>query len=139
MRPRSLLALCLLSFGLVSSALAEGSSPHLYMVQIKFSPQAVTALIENPQDRATFAAKLVESFGGRLLAYYITPPGEYDAVIIMEFFDETAARASSMVAWSFGFLTKQQVTPLISTTEWKAAMEKAKGTNTDYTPPSQTK
>jgi hypothetical protein len=39
--------------------------------------------------------------------------------------------------WSFGFLAKQQIIPLITTAEWKAAMDKAKGTNTDYTPPTQ--
>jgi uncharacterized protein with GYD domain len=139
MNLRSVVTLSSLTLGLTSPALAQQSASHLYMIQVKFSPQAITALIDNPQDRAIYAAKLAESFGGKLLAYYITPPGEYDALIITEYTDETAARAASMVAWSFGFLTKQQVTPLISATEWKAAMEKAKQTTTDYTPPTQTK
>jgi uncharacterized protein with GYD domain len=137
MNLRTVITLSPLIIGLTSPVLAQESHSHLYMIQVKFSPQAVTALIDNPQDRSVYAAKLVESFGGKLLAYYVTPPGEYDAVIITEFFDETGARASSMVAWSLGFLAKQQVTPLISTIEWKAAMERAQQTKTEYTPPTQ--
>jgi uncharacterized protein with GYD domain len=85
------------------------------MFQFKASPEASKAMLDNPQDRTGPNQKLLEGFGGKLLAYYVYPPGEHDGMTIVELPGEMAAP------------------------EWKTVMEKAKETKTGYTPAQQTR
>jgi hypothetical protein len=78
-------ATTILALGLSGTALAQSpqSGSHLYMVQFKISPESIKAALENPQDRTGSNQKLLEGFGGKLIAYYVYPPGEYDGMTIM--------------------------------------------------------
>jgi uncharacterized protein with GYD domain len=79
---------------------------------------------------------LAEGFGGKLLGYYLYPPGEYDGMTIVELPDETAARAIALLVWSTGTIEKLNVVPLITGEDYKGVMERAKQTNTT---PAETK
>ena len=48
----------------------------LFMAQFAYTPQAWTALIHAPQDRAAASDALLRHFGGRLIGLYYTPLGE---------------------------------------------------------------
>jgi uncharacterized protein with GYD domain len=134
-------ATTILALGLSGTALAQSpqSGSHLYMVQFKISPESIKAALENPQDRTGPNQKLLEGFGGKLIAYYVYPPGEYDGMTIIEVPDEDTARAVALYVQSTGAVSKLNVVPLITAAEWKTVMEKAKQTKTSYTTPTQTK
>jgi ketosteroid isomerase-like protein/uncharacterized protein with GYD domain len=119
-------------------ALAQTGS-HIFMYQFKVSPEANRAMVDNPQDRTAPNQKLLEGFGGKLLAYYVYPPGEYDGMTIVELPDEMAARALAMAVQATGAVSKLNVVSLITAPEWKTVMEKAKETKTGYTPAQQTR
>jgi uncharacterized protein with GYD domain len=133
------LAITILALALSGTALAQSSGSRLYMVQFKTSPESFKAYMENPQDRTGPNQKLLEGFGGKLIAYYLYPPGEYDGMSIIEVPDDDTARALALYVQSTGSVTKLNVVPLITAAEWKTVMEKAKQTKTGYTPPTQTK
>ena len=44
-----------------------------FMAQFAYTPQAWTALIHAPQDRAAASDALLRHFGGRLIGLYYTP------------------------------------------------------------------
>ena len=69
------LATTILALALSGTALAQSSQTgsHLYMVQFKGSPKSIKAYVENPQDRTGPNQKLLEGFGGKLIAYYVYP------------------------------------------------------------------
>ena len=47
----------------------------LFMAQFAYTPQAWTALIHAPQDRAAASDALLRHFGGRLIGLYYTRRG----------------------------------------------------------------
>jgi uncharacterized protein with GYD domain len=95
-------------------------------------------MIDNPQDRTGPSGKLFEAFGGKLLDYYVYPPGEYDGMLVVELPDEMAVRAAAMTILSAGAVEKLNIVPLITAKEWKKVMETAKQTVSGYTTPAQT-
>jgi uncharacterized protein with GYD domain len=140
MKLRSLILASAIAFSFAIPASAQqATSSHLYMFQFKIAPIAAKAYIDNPQDRTAANRKLAEGFGGKLLGYYLYPPGEYDGMTLVELPDETSARAIAMTVWATGTLEKLNVVPLITAEEWKGVMEKAKQNKTVYTPPTETK
>ena len=48
----------------------QSNTTHRYLLLFKYSDQAVKAMRENPQDRASQAAKLFESLGGKMEVNY---------------------------------------------------------------------
>jgi ketosteroid isomerase-like protein/uncharacterized protein with GYD domain len=125
---------------MASSAPAPAQTgSHLFMYQFKGSLEANKAMVDNPQDRTGPNQKLLEGFGGKLLAYYVYPPGEYDGMTIVELPDEMSARALAMAVQATGAVSKLNLVPLITAPEWKTVMEKAKETKTGYTPAQQTR
>ncbi len=103
-----------------------------YMVQFSFSAEAVSGMVKNPQDRAAAVRQMIESWGGKLEAYYFTF-GEYDGMAVAEVPDNVTMAAASMVITSSGAFSAFRTTVLITTDEAVQAMKKA-GTFS-YTPP----
>jgi uncharacterized protein with GYD domain len=133
---------------IIASALAVGfavpataqSSMHRYLEFFKYTDSAVKAMTENPQDRSVQAAKLAESFGGKMEAAYWFPAGsEYDGVVINVFPDDLTAEAQGLFVRATGNFAKTYTIPLMTADEFKAAMEKAKGVKSSYSPPTATK
>ncbi|MCC2654667.1 MAG: hypothetical protein K0Q60_4834 [Microvirga sp.] len=67
----------------------------LFMAQFAYTPQAWTALIHAPQDRAAASDALLRHFGGRLIGLYYTPGAEYDGFALFEAPDDAAAAAAA--------------------------------------------
>jgi uncharacterized protein with GYD domain len=139
MKTHSLIVVSMLAIGLAMPAMAQ-QSMHRYASLFKYSDSAVKAMTENPQDRAAAAAKLYEAFGGKMeLAYWFPTGGEYDGVIIYQVPDEVTVEAIGLAARATGNFTRAEAIPLMTTEEFKAAMEKAKDVKSGYTPPTATK
>jgi uncharacterized protein with GYD domain len=141
MRIQSLLIASTITTVLALPAMAQQSTTmHRYLNMFKYSDQAIKAMRENPQDRSAQAAKLYESLGGKLDAIYFFPlGGEYDGMIIGQMPNDAALTELNFIAAPTGNFSKNQVLPLMTADEFKGAMEKAKGTNTAYTPPTATR
>ena len=123
----------------IPASAQQATGSHLYMFQFKIAPNAAKAYMENPQDRTAANCKLAEGVGGKLLGYYVYPPGEFDGMTIVEAPDEMTARAIAMMVWATGTLEKLNLVPLFTAEEWKGVMEKAKQIKSMYTPPTETK
>jgi uncharacterized protein with GYD domain len=141
MRIHSLLIASTIATLLALPATAQQSStPHRYLGLFKYSDQAMKAMRENPQDRSAQAAKLFESLGGKMEATYFFPlGGEYDGMFIVQMPNDAALTALNLITFPTGNFSKNQILPLMTADEFKAAMEKAKGTITSYTPPTATR
>ena len=124
--------------GLAVPAMAEDM--HRYITVFKYSDTATKAMTENPQDRGAAAAKLAEAFGGKMeAAYWFSAGSEYDGMVIYALPDDVTAEAQGLFARATGNFAKTYSIPLMTADEFKAAMEKAKGVKSSYTPPTATK
>ena len=94
--------------------------PH-YLLQAAYTAEAWAAMTKNPQDRSEGVGRVVEELGGRVEAAYVAF-GEYDAVVLAEFPDNTTAAAFAMRAAAAGHLKALKTTPLLTTTEAVEAM-----------------
>ena len=138
MKLHSLIIASALAVGAAVPAMAQ--SMHRYLEFFKYTDSAVKAMTENPQDRSVQAAKLAESFGGKMEAAYWFPAGsEYDGMVIYALPDDLTQQAQGLFARATGNFVKTYSIPLMSADEFKAAMEKAKAVKSSYTPPTATK
>ncbi|MDQ3317463.1 MAG: GYD domain-containing protein [Actinomycetota bacterium] len=96
----------------------------LYMSQFTYTPEAWAALTRDPQDRSAAVGGLMESMGGRLVAFYHSF-GEYDGVIISESPDDTSAAAGVLAGISAGHVKSIKTTTLLSVEDAMEAMRRA--------------
>ena len=82
----------------------------LYMLQCAYTSEAWAAMVKNPSDRNTPVKALAGKLGGKMLHFYHCF-GDYDAVIIFESPDETAASAAVLAAISAGHLKNTRDDP----------------------------
>ena len=105
--------------------------PH-YMVQAAYTSESWGTQVANPQNVIDRISPVMSQFGGKLeSAYYAF--GEYDAVLIGEFPDNTSAAAFSLAVTAGGAIKNFKTTPLMTVEEGMEAMRKAGGSG--YRPP----
>jgi uncharacterized protein with GYD domain len=103
----------------------------LYLYQVSYTPEAVAALIAEPQDRTDAVRPAIEALGGKLVAAGY-PFGEYDAIIVYEVPDDSSAAAFAL-AIAGGAAKSAKTTRLLSGQEWIESLRKAQGSQ--YHPP----
>ena len=103
-----------------------------YMFQASYSQQALKAMLEHPQDRATAVKALIESAGGKMHSIFFAF-GEHDVIIQFELPDNVSAAAIGIAVGAAGSLSKFKTTVLFTTKDAMAAMTKAKSIS--YTQP----
>ena len=108
--------------------------PH-FMIQMKYSGDAVKAMVANPQDRRKAAAAAIQAVGGKMISAYFTF-GTHDVVVIYEAPDATSAVALSLTLGASGAASGAQTTPLLTMEEAVAAMKQANKTGASYKPPA---
>ena len=95
-----------------------------YLLQVGYTPEAWTAMIQSPQDRSAAIKAPVEKLGGRVERFWLSF-GDYDIVGIIEMPDSVSAAAFSMAVAAGGACRTVRTTPLLSSTEGMEAMKKA--------------
>jgi len=95
-----------------------------YLVQVSYTAEALAALVASPQDRSKVVAKAIKSLGGKLNGSWLSF-GDYDVTLITEMPDNVSAAALAMAASAGGSLKSVKTTPLLTTEEAMAALEKA--------------
>ena len=95
-----------------------------FLHQVGYTPDALSKLIANPQDRFEAVRAPIEKLGGKVKDSYFAF-GEYDAVLITEMPDSISAAAIALAFAAGGSLRSCQTTPLMSAAEGLDAMRKA--------------
>ena len=108
--------------------------PH-YMIQASYNQDQIKAMVDNPQDRAEAARKVVEGLGGKMECFYFTF-GDSDIVMISEFPDNEAAVACAMAVAASGASSSYKTTVLVTPSQAVEAMKKAGAAMGSYRPPS---
>jgi uncharacterized protein with GYD domain len=95
-----------------------------YLIQASYTPQAIAAMIHNPQDRAAAVRPMIENAGGKLHGLWFTF-GDTDIVAIAEMPGNVSAAAISMAIGATGTMSAYRSTPLMTSAEAVEAMQKA--------------
>ena len=98
----------------------------IYMTQNRYSPEAMSRMIDNADVRKEQIAKHLEQAGGKLIDYYFCY-GEYDAVGIYEMPDRESALAILAAVKAMDFVSEMETTELFTIDEASEAFKKAKG------------
>lgn len=104
-----------------------------YMFQGRYTPASLDAMIENPQDRAAAASKLIEAVGGTLHHLYFCFSDD-DVVAIIEAPDDEAMAAGALAVGASGAMAGGRTTKLMTVPEAMAAMKRAKDARGAYVP-----
>ena len=99
-----------------------------YLVQVAFSSEAWGAMLKKPHMRLEELRPLLERLGGKLESCWLAF-GEYDALLICQFPDQTSSAALSMAASAGGDVRTIKTTPLMTVEESLDALKKAVGAN----------
>ena len=105
----------------------------IYITQGNYTEQAMKGMIDNPEDRASAVAGLMQSVGAKLLQYYVTT-GEHDFMVISEGENLTDLVAGLMIAGSTGGVCNLKTVHALTTQDAKAAMEKANAARATFQP-----
>jgi uncharacterized protein with GYD domain len=95
----------------------------LYLGRFKYSPDAIKAMIENPQDRGAVAADAAQSLGCKLHGIWWAF-GDHDGVFILEAPDNVAVVALAMAVGASGQISSE-TTALLDMDEAQEAMRRA--------------
>ena len=105
-----------------------------YLVQASYTSDAWAAMVDRPEDRSLPVRRMVERAGGRLDSFYLAF-GDADVVAIIDLPDDVAAAAVSIAASAGGGIKSIKTTPLISSEDAVAALDRARAF--EYEPPGE--
>ncbi len=105
-----------------------------YLYQLSYTPDAIKAMLANPTDRESAAAKLIEALGGKLHHLFFAF-GTYDAICLIEGPDDKMMAAGSLIVASSGTVSASHTTKLMTAKEAMAVMEMAGKATGSYKAP----
>jgi uncharacterized protein with GYD domain len=109
----------------------------IYLTQGRYTREAISGMIESPEDRAESVSKLAKASGAKLLGYYLTF-GEFDFLVIMESDGPvTDTMAALLTAGSAGGVSDLRTTVAVTSKEGMKAMTKAKSIRKSFRPAGQ--
>ncbi len=95
-----------------------------YMLQGRYTADTIRKLVANPEDRSKAAAWSAKVNGGKCHNYFMSL-GDYDFMALMEFPNDEAATATSMLVASAGHVSGMKTTKLLTGAEAAKAMAAA--------------
>jgi len=104
-----------------------------YLFQASYTPDAIKAMVDNPQDREAAARPLIEAVGGKLHNLFFCF-GKDDVLALIEAPDDSAMAACALAVGASGAFSSGKTTKLMTSTEAMAAMVAAKTASESYTP-----
>ena len=94
-----------------------------YLVQASYTPQGISGLVKNPEDRTAVLQEMVSSLGGKIISFDYCF-GDYDVVLILETPDDTSMAAFSMAVGASGAVANLKTTVLIPAAQGFEAAKK---------------
>lgn len=104
-----------------------------YLFQASYTPAALKAMVDNPQDREAAARPLIEAVGGKLHHLFFCF-GKEDVVALIEAPDDAAMAACALAVGASGAMSGGATTKLMTSSEATAAMGAAKTASASYKP-----
>jgi len=105
-----------------------------YLYQLAYTPESLAAQIKNPQDRLeTVGKQMADAVGAKILAGGYSF-GEYDVTAIVEAPDDVTMAAVALAIAAGGAVKAAKTTPLLSGSQWMAALKKAPAVSAQYRP-----
>jgi uncharacterized protein with GYD domain len=95
-----------------------------YLLQVGYTPEAWSAMLKTPQDRAEAVRGPIEKLGGRIDRIWFSF-GDYDVVAVLEMPDSVSAAAFSIAASAGCASRTVKTTPLLSAADGIESMKKA--------------
>ena len=108
----------------------------VYMYEGTYSREAISALVENPQNRTAAVSSVVEANGGKLIGCWMAF-GEYDLVAIADMPDDEAMAGVSLAVSAVGTASRSKTTKLLTMDQAVESMKNANGVVKSYSPPSK--
>jgi uncharacterized protein with GYD domain len=96
----------------------------IFISRGRFTADAIKGMLAKPENREEAVAKLFQSVGGRLVAWYLTF-GHHDWLAIGEFPDQKAAASAVLAAAGGGSLSDVETTLAMTAKEAFATFESA--------------
>jgi uncharacterized protein with GYD domain len=96
----------------------------IFISRGRFTSDAIKGMLAKPENREEAVAKLFQSVGGRLIAWYLTF-GHHDWLAIGEFPDQKAAASAVLAAAGGGSLSDVETTIAMTAKEAFATFEAA--------------
>jgi uncharacterized protein with GYD domain len=105
-----------------------------YLYQIAYTSESLAAQIKNPQDRLELVGKqIADAVGAKIIGGGYSY-GEYDASMIVDAPDEVTMAAVAIAIAAGGAIKSAKTTPLLSGSQWVAALKKAPAVSAQYRP-----
>ena len=104
-----------------------------YLFQASYTPAAIKAMVDEPQDREAAARPLIEAVGGKLHHLFFCF-GKDDVLALIEAPDDEAMAAAALVVGASGAFSSGRTTKLLTSAEARASMAAAKTASESYTP-----
>jgi uncharacterized protein with GYD domain len=105
-----------------------------YLYQVAYTPESLAAQIKNPQDRLQIVGKQIsDAVGAKIIAGGYSY-GKYDVSVIVEAPDDVAMAAVALAIAAAGAVKAAKTTPLLSGSQWVAALQKAPAVSAQYRP-----
>ena len=106
----------------------------VYLMRFSYTPETLSRLIQNPEDRRDAARAYIEQVGGALHGFWYGF-GEYDGYVIFEAPDNVSMAGVVLAIASGGALASVETTVLLTVEETLEAL--AKGQEMGYRRPGE--
>jgi uncharacterized protein with GYD domain len=103
-----------------------------YLYQVAYTPESLAAQIKNPQDRLQIVGKqIADAVGAKIVAGGYSY-GKYDVSVIVDAADDVTMAAVALAIAAGGAVKAAKTTPLLSGSQWVAALQKAPAISAQY-------
>ncbi len=95
-----------------------------FLVEVAYTSEAWSVLVNNPQDRMQVVKGTIKRLGGKLQRSWLSF-GDYDVVVVVDLPDNVSAAALAMAVSAGGSCKTVKTTPLLTPEEGLEALKKA--------------
>lgn len=107
-----------------------------YMFMIKYTPNAIKAIVEGDTDREEVARKVCEAAGGKLIGFYGLIGQEHHVAMIADMPSVSEYIGTVLVATMGGAIESFKTIPMYSNDEMHKARDTYKKVKGSYAPPN---
>ena len=108
----------------------------LYMLMVKYTPEAIKTVVESDTDRAAASQAVCEAAGGKMLGFYGLIGQEYHVAIIAEMPSVSEYLGTMRTAIMGGAIEDFKTIPMYSVEEHSKARDIYRKVKASYAPPS---
>jgi uncharacterized protein with GYD domain len=105
-----------------------------YLVQGRYTSEAISNLIAKPEDRSKAVEKMCAACGGKLVAFYMSF-GDHDFAAVCELPSDEVAAGMAMATASRGHINGFKTTRLLKPEEVQSALKHAHTAREHLAPP----